>query len=281
MGVRIWAQSIFGEDHRSYSREGYAVINEGIQRLYDKVLSSDTKVNVSFVEKSTYLTSHAHLELFNNAEILKGIIRAEEEGYDVAFVRCGNDPAIREGREAVRIPVVGMTEAAMHYACQLGSRFAVIGVDEKSGPIVERNIRLFGLEDKAIAVRPVRCPVGPDWEPLLYDSIPWFQSTDLVLEKVVPEFEKVARRCIDDGAEVIVTGCALYASFTLAGYNMVSGTQVPVVESTAVGIKTAEMMGSLHRSLGLSTSKHMTYHNYVTPELRAELLAPFDPTVAG
>ena len=99
MGVRIWAQSIFGEDHRSYSREGYAVINEGIERLYAKVLSSDTKVNVSFVEKSTYLTSHSHLELFNNAEILKGILRAEHEGYDVAFVRCGNDPAIREGRE--------------------------------------------------------------------------------------------------------------------------------------------------------------------------------------
>ena len=278
MGVRIWAQSIFGEDHRSYSREGYAVINEGIERLYAKVLSSDTKVNVSFVEKSTYLTSHSHLELFNNAEILKGILRAEEEGYDVAFVRCGNDPAIREGREAVRIPVVGMTEAAMHYACQLGSKFAVIGVDEKSGPIVERNIKLFGLEDKAIAVCPVRCPVGPDWEPLLYDSIPWFQSTDLVLEKVVPEFEKVARRCIDDGAEVIVTGCALYASFTLAGYNMVSGTQVPVVESTAVGIKTAEMMGSLYKSLGLSTSKHMTYHSYVTPEMRADLLEPFGGT---
>ena len=240
------------------------------------MLNADTEVTVAFVDRSTYLTSHAHLELFNNTEILRGIIRAESEGYDVAFVRCGNDPAIREGREAVRIPVVGMTEAAMHYACQLGSQFAVIGVDEKSGPIVERNIRLFGLEDKAIAVRPVRCPVGPDWEPLLHDSIPWFQSTDLVLEKVVPEFEKVARRCIDDGAEVIVTGCALYASFTLAGYNMIGGTQVPVVESTAVGIKTAEMMGGLYRSLGISTSKHMTYHNYVTPELRSQLLAPFD-----
>ena len=67
MGVRIWAQNIFGEDHRSYSREGYAVINEGIERVYAKVLSSDTKVKVSFVEKSTYLTSHSHLELFNNA----------------------------------------------------------------------------------------------------------------------------------------------------------------------------------------------------------------------
>ena len=32
--------------------------------------------------------------------------------YDVAFVRCGNDPGLREARESVRIPVVGMTEAA-------------------------------------------------------------------------------------------------------------------------------------------------------------------------
>lgn len=275
MSVRIFAQSIFTEDHRSYSAEGYAIINAGVRRLYDKVLNADTEVTVAFVPRSTFLTSHIYLQAYNNTEILNGIIRAEEEGYDVAFVRCGNDPAIMEGREAVRIPVVGMTEAAMHYACQLGSKFAVIGVDEKSGPIVERNIKLFGLEDKAIGVRPVRCPVGPDWEPLLYNSVPWFESTDLVMESVVPEFEKVARRCIDDGAEVIVTGCALYSVFTLAGYNMVSGTQVPVIESTAVGIKTAEMMGSLYKSLGISTSKHMSYHNYVTPEMRDDLLTPF------
>lgn len=275
MGVRIFAQSIFTEDHMTYSADGYAIINDGIRRLYDKVLAADTEVHVEFVPRSTFLTSHISMQAFNNTEIIRGIMRAEEEDFDVAFVRCGNDPAIQECREAVQIPVVGMTEAAMHYACQLGSRFAVLGVDEKSGPIVERNIRLFGLEDKAIAVRPVRCPVGRSWEPLLYDSIPWFQSTDHVLEKVVPEFEKVARAAIDDGAEVIVTGCALFSVFTLAGYNRVSGTQVPVVESTAVGIKTAEMMGSMYRSLGLSTSKHMTYHNDITPEQRTMLLAPF------
>ena len=40
----------------------------------------------------------------------------EEQGDDVAFVCCGNDPAITEARASVRIPVVGMTEASMHLA---------------------------------------------------------------------------------------------------------------------------------------------------------------------
>ncbi|GAA2734996.1 hypothetical protein [Actinocorallia aurantiaca] len=96
----------------------------------------------------------------------------------------------------------------------------------------------------------------------------------------MPAFEECARGAIADGAEVIVTSCALYSAFTLAGYNKVSGTEVPVLESVAVGIKQAEMMGDLHRSLGLTTSKHRTYFNYLQPEMRDQLMAPFFPDLA-
>lgn len=95
------------------------------------------------------------------------------------------------------------------------------------------------------------------------------------LQGVVPAFEETARACIDDGAEVIVTSCALYASLSLAGYRTITGTDVPVIESVAVGIKNAETLGDLHRSLGVTTSKHLTYHNYVQPEVRDQLMAPY------
>ena len=230
-----------------------------------------------FLPRSTYMTSHAHLELLNNTEMLRGILGAEASGCDVVFIRCGNDPVLREAREAIRLPVVGMTESSMQYACRLGSRFAMIGVDAKSIPMVERNIRLYGMETRAITHRPVRIPTGERFLEVVRQGPMWFDSPDYVHEKVVPEFEKVAKACIDDGAEVIVTACALYGALTLAGYNRVSGTDVPVVESLAVGIKTAEMMGELDRALGLTTSKHLTYRSEISAETRDALMAPFFP----
>ncbi len=277
MATKLHAQIIYTADHPGFSADGYARINSGFDRLCRKVLRADTVVSAQFVPRSTFYTSHAYLELLNNAEIVRGIIAGEAAGCDAAFIRCGNDPALREARESVGIPVVGMTEAAMHLACQLGARFALIGVDAKSMPLVERNLRLYGLESRAIH-RPVRMPDDPQWMDCLMQGPTWFESPDFVREKVIPPFEKVARECIADGAEVIITACALYGCFTLADYHQISGTTVPVVESVAVGLKTAEMLGDLRRTLGLSTSKHLTYHSYLTPQMRDQLTAPFFPT---
>ncbi len=281
MGTRIYAQIIYTEEHPGFSTEGYAVMNRAMEQVYRKVLHPDTEVDVHFVDRSTFYTSHVYLEMLNNVGLVEGIIRGEEQGYDVAFIRCGNDPAVREARETVAMPVVGITEAAMHLACQLGSKFAVIGVDAKSQPIVERNIRLFGLESRAIAYRPVRMPTRADWMETLMQGPRWFSDMDFVRDAVAPAFDEVARQCIDDGAEVIVTGCAMYAAFTLAGHNQVSGTVVPIVESVAVGMKQAEMLGDLRRTLGISTSKHLTYQTYLTQEMRDGLTAPFTAQPVG
>lgn len=276
MGTRIFAQSIYTEAHPTWSDEGYRAINDGIRAVYAKVLRPDTVVDFNFVPRSTWMTSHAYLEMINNLEIVRGVIAAAESGdYDVAFIRCGNDPGVREAREAVTIPVVATSESGMLLACQLGSRFACLGVDDKSGPLVLRNLRQYGLESRAIAHRPYRIPTDPHWGEYLSVSPKWFTDRDFVWDKVIPAFEVAARECIADGAEVIVTACALYASLTHAGYSRVSGTEVPVVESVAVGIKNAEMQGDLHRSLGLRTSKHLTYQNLITPETRDALTAPW------
>lgn len=284
MSIRIHAQSIYTDVVPGFEGnrgDGYRRINEGVSRVYQRVLRPDTVVEPCFVTRSTYLTSHAYLELLNNVELLRGIIDGEARGSDVAFIRCGNDPALREAREAVRIPVVGMSEAAMHFACRLGSKFAMIGVDDKSVPLVERNIRLYGLEGRAISRKPVRIPTVPGFEAVVRNGPMWFDSPDYVREHVIPAFDETARGCIDDGAEVIVTACALFGALTLADYNKVSGTEVPVVDSLAVGIKTAEMAGDLYRTLGVATSKHLTYQSQLPPETRDALMAPFFPADKG
>lgn len=276
MPTRIWVQEIWTQEVPFMPNDGYGAIVRGMSRLYKHVLHPDTVFHQHYVPRSTYHTSSIYLKLLNDAEIVRGIIQGEQEGYDVAMVSCGNDPAIPEAREAVGIPVVGITEAAMHIACQLGSRFALITVDPKCIPILERNIKLYGLEDRAIARKPARVPEDPKWQEVVYQMPRWFDSMEYTRENVIPSFEKVAKECIADGAEVIVTACGGFGCLTLAGYNKVTGTEVPVVEIQAAGIKTAEMLGDLKRLLGLSTSKHLTYQA-LPPEMRDDLARPFFP----
>lgn len=277
MSVRIYVQTIYTAELPTWTGDAYRRMNQAMAQVYKKVLHPDTVVETGFLPRSTYYTSHSYLELLNNSEMVRGIIRAEERGFDVAFVRCGNDPAVYQAREAVNFPVVGMTESAMHLACQLGARFALIGVEAKCAPLVERNLRLYGLEGRAIARRPFRLPHGPNWDAYVAEGPMWFESMDYVKEKVIPAFEQVARECIEDGAEVICTACGLFSCLTLADYHQVSGTQVPVIEAVAVGIKTAEMLGELKRTLGISTSKHLTYQSLLSPQTRDALAAPFFP----
>jgi len=272
--TRILSQSIYPSVMPGFGDDGYQRINEGVRRVYKKVLRPDTIVDMKFVPRSTYWTSHAHLELFNNTEIFKSILEAESEDYDAVFVRCGNDPAVREAREAIARPVVGMTEAALHMACQLGSKVAVVGVDDKSRPFVERVLRLSGLESRAIH-RPVCTPPGQEFYQLVQQGPDWFDTPGFLEEKVLPHFEATAKECIADGAEIIITACALYSSLSLIGYNRISGTQVGVLEGMSVAVKQAEMQGELYRSTGLSTSKHLTYRSDLTEELRGQLMADF------
>lgn len=277
MALRLFSQHI-GTEERPYNPDGgYKKILAGVGRVYRQVLRPDTVIEQRCVPRSTYYTSHAWLEMLNNAEIVQGIIDAEKEGFDAALVCCGNDAGVHQAREAVQLPVTGIAEAAMHLACQLGARFALIGVDAKSGALVERNLRLSGLEGRAISRKPVRMPDVPYWDSCLAEGPTWFESADYVREKIIPAFDKVARECIEDGAEVICTACGMFGALTLAGYNKVTGTEVPVLDCVAVGAKMAEMQADLRRSLGISTSKHLSYQSLLTPEMRDRLAAPFFP----
>lgn len=274
MGVKIYVQNIGPKSNPRFKGDDYLRLSEGMRKLYTKVTHPDTIVEEGFVTRTTNYTSHGYLELFNDVEIVAGVIDAEKRGFDVAMIRCGNDPALQECREAVNIPVIGMEESAMHIATRLGSKFACIGVDDKSAPLTRRNLRLYGLEDRAI-VNPVRVPSDPKWYELLTNSVKWFESPEFVYENVIPIFERCAKQCIDDGAEVICTACGLYAALTIAGYSKVTGTTVPVIEATAAGVKTAEMFGELRQVLGVTTSKQLTYQNLIPDDARDQLIAPY------
>ena len=75
----------------------------------------------------------------------------------------------------------------------------------------------------------------------------------------------VAKRCIEDGADVIINGCAYSGpALTLAGYHEVTGTGVSVVDCAGAALKLAELLADLSRATGLTKSRGGS-SPYVTP----------------
>jgi allantoin racemase len=54
---------------------------------------------------------------------IQNSIDAEEEGYDAVILSCGSDPGLEAIREAVKIPVLGPGNSAMHLCSLIGHRF--------------------------------------------------------------------------------------------------------------------------------------------------------------
>jgi len=273
MGNRILWQHIWTTNVPILGIEGIedsgAMLEAMNEILFKRITREDTQMELRPVKRSSYMVQSPYLELLNNVEMIGEMIQAEKEGFDAIVIGCGNDPGLYQAREVVSIPVVGPTETAMHLACLLGSKFAAITIIKRLVPFIERNLKLYGLESRAIDREPIRsCEVG-------YEFPKWFLPPSNIGEYIIPAFEKVAKECIDEGAEVIVTACCgLGPALTMAGYNKVEGTEVPVIDCASVAIKMAELLSDIRKSLGISTSKSLTYQS-LPQEVVEEMRKPF------
>ena len=267
MRLKVHIQNIWpGPDQDKMIGPSTASIYDAQLGLFRDILGPGAELQVRYNARSSYFTSCFSMDAYNVVGMLDGLAEAETTGCDVAIIACGNDPALDEGRDLLSIPVVGLTESGMLVASQLGKRFGVITMDDASVAIVERNLRTYALEDRAVRSRPVRSPG-------FYESgTNWFTDAEYLRGEVIPRFEKVAHGLIEDGADVIVTACGNYAAFSVHGYAQVAGTKVPVVEATAAGTHMAKLLGEMHRRYGLKTSKHGAYAG-VAPNVAAWAIA--------
>jgi allantoin racemase len=217
----------------------------------------ETLVDFNFLPRASYFVASKYMELLNNVYILDGLI-VSEDGHDSAIIGCFNDPGLQEARESLSIPVIGVGEAGMFLACMLGRNFGVVTVRKKLIPIIEENIKRYGLESRLIRRDPIRsCELDEKLYPAMFE---------LPAKVAVPPFEEQAKRMVEDGAEVVVAGCAsLGPALSLAGYNKVEGTRVPVINATAAAVKFAEAAAYLSANLGTTTSKALKYQPLPRP----------------
>ncbi len=223
------------------------------------IVNAETSVTLGWMKKSAFMIRSNYLGLIQNAQVISDILDAERDGYDVAMIGPNWDPGLRAAREAATIPIAGPGESAMMVARTLGSKFAYLTV-KGYGHFVSHQLQANGMAGHAIAHRPVR-----EFLPLesLYETV--VKCVEGRSDQFLVALEQAGKECIADGADVIIAGGQFFGPALLkAKFVEIPNTGVPVVDSTASGLKFAELLAGLRRTTGLEKSQHET-SPYRTP----------------
>lgn len=244
--MRIWYQSLVdGGRMPSYF--------ERLKERVGKVARSGVEVRFVSMPEGVYgdhepadVVVFPYIMSLNVHFILDNALRAEKEGYDVFAVGSIQDPGLEEARSLIDIPVVGYGEAAMHFACALGSRFTVIAFHAGFDQIMDLRIHRLGLAQRALPT-------------LLMDAN--FSEVGKAQQdpsRLVERFHDTARLAIRQGAEAIIPG-QLYLSEAIAAAGITRIDEVPIVDALASTLKMAEAMSDLKR-LGISVTRRGYTH---------------------
>lgn len=179
-----------------------------------------------------------HFEALLSAASILELFASREISCD-AVVIAGFGDLGREGlQELLTVPVIDITEAAVMLAALLGPTYSIVTMQPRSVPLIRARLAESGLDRRCASIRATGSAVldldGP--------------ARLRVAEELVRE---ACRAVEEDGAEVIVLGCAGMAGLR---DQVAGGTGVPVVDGVEAGVQLAYSLVSL----GLVTSKRRT-----------------------
>lgn len=244
--MRVWYQSLFDSGRMPAYFEGLAARSRVVAR-------PGVEVEFFGMPEGTYggrapsdVVIYPYLVSLHIQFILDNALRAEAEGYDVFALGSVQDPGLEEARSLVDIPVVGYGEAAMHFACVLGSRFAVIAFQAGFDQMMDLRIRKLGLAERALPTALMEADFADVGKALAEPG------------ELVERFRDAARRVIAQGAEAIIPG-QLYLSEAIARAGVTRIDEVPIVDGLAATLKMAEAMADLKR-LGIGVTRRGFAH---------------------
>ena len=173
-------------------------------------------------------------------------LEAAAQGYDAFTFGHFQDAGLYEARSDVDIPVVGLGEASLHWAAQLGRHLALVTID----PVFERyhleQAERYGLGGRVRHVVALGLTVE--------DFAPAFAEDVGATARLAERFADAVRPAVDDGADVVVPAGALSA-LLLADERGLTVGHAPVVNSVAVALKLTEVAVKLRELSGLGPSR--------------------------
>ena len=141
---------------------------------------------------------------------------------DAIVIACYSDPGLAACREAAPVPVLGIQESGVYTAMSMGDRFGVIALSDRSRKRHLRHLRQLGIIDRLAGERVAQLTVAES-----------ASDGGTVFEQLA-----AAGRALrdDDGADVVVLGCAGMATHRA---RLESELGLPVVDPVAAAVGTA------------------------------------------
>jgi allantoin racemase len=157
------------------------------------------------------------------------------DGCGAGIIGCFYDGGLRELREAVQMPVIGMGEASILLATTLGHRFSIIVGRRKWIPKMRDNVILTGLERRLASFRSIEMGI-PEMA----------VDPKLFIERTIAESLKAVN---EDGAEVVVMSELVPPALAVQAARELP---VPLLDPGVACWKWAEMAADIYLKLGLS-----------------------------
>ena len=213
-------------------------MTDHIRKEAEKIKRPDTHLTVVCPDQGPETIESAYDEAYAVPPTLDLVKKANREGYDAVILACFSDPGLEAAKEISKIPVVGIEESTLHVAAMLGARFSIMTPRKQRIPSRTEHVFARGLGHFLASVRALDLSVA---------------DTDQYPEKTKQRVFEAAQKAVEeDGAEVIILGCA-----GMAGYasELEARLNIKVLDPTAVAVKIAEAMADL----GLAHSKRAMF----------------------
>ena len=209
-------------------------VTDHVRETLMKIKRADTELTVVCPKHGPISIESAYDEALAAYHILPLVQQANDEGYDAVILACFSDPGLDAAKEISRIPVIGIEESTLHMATMLGHKFSIMTGMRRRVPTRDCHCRERGVTDSFAS------------SPALEMSVVEMDANPAKAKARI--IEKARKAVEEDGAEVIILGCA-----GLAGYSedIEKELGVVVLDPSSVALKVAEAMADL----GLHHSK--------------------------
>lgn len=174
-------------------------MTEGLEQVAQRAAHHDTDVvPMTLTSGFPYISSRAEAQI-SGALVLEAIAAHEQE-IDAVVIAAFGDPGLKAARELFDLPIIGMAEAAMLTAIQLGERFSIVTFTPAMSRWYLDSVHECGLTGRFASLR---TPDNHDGNVTNVQSRQRESLTTLV------------RQCVqEDGADVVILGGAPLAGLS-------------------------------------------------------------------
>lgn len=194
------------------------IVGKGVELSFDRIRRGPASIESLWEETACV------------EELVRCGLIAQREGIEGVVINCMGDPGVDVLREILTIPVFGPAQTAMGISAMLGRKFCVLTVLDRSRPLVDDQVRKFGLNSRYAGCEVVEIPV------LEFNDDP---------SETLRQLNEAALNAIEvRKADVLVLGCTGWTGMGekirdfLAGH----GHDVPVIDPLPLTIR---VLGSL------------------------------------